>query len=419
MKPNTTGNLHKTSYQIFRHYLDVVYDKNKERPIIPLSLGYPLPGVFPLPIKALQKLSPLDKKGIEKRRPGYGWEMGSRSLRETIIEYENKRHSTHYDLSNICMSAGGSYALNRVLEYLFKHMESKKNELIVAVPTFYRMLGRVEEYAIVKNMLTRRINLYQPTISDISQYLSRNTRAIFFCNPSNPGYNYISKNNLRKLVRYLERKKVYLVIDEVGDNFFHTSFFRYPTEIQSPYVIRICSSSKAYQLAEYRLGYVIGERNFIGNKTKGFIKLIGDDMGNPPLAANDAWQYMLREEINWIDSDRETELNEYQKVTKANEKKLKNKCDIVVKYLRSSPYVSDIILPDSSFNLTFQFISKELTTDVNFFLQLLEKKCVSLVPCSSFGFEKKDKYMRLTFAIPDKQLEEGLKRIVSFLKEIN
>lgn len=414
-----TDNLHKKSYEIFRFYLDAVYKKNTSKPIIPLSLGYPLPGVFPLPSEALKRLSPIDEFGTEKHRPGYGWEAGSHSLRESIINYENQRHLTHYDLTNICMTAGGSYALNRVLEQIFLSRYDKKQEFIISCPTFYRMLQRSDEYAIVKNMLTQRKNLFQPTLENLIQIVSPNTKAVFICNPSNPGYNYINASDLYKIIDFLNDRKIYLIIDEVGDNFFHSGMFKYSKSIQSSNIIRICSSSKTFQLAEYRLGYVIGDKSFIGDKKQGFVKLIGDDIGNPPLAANEAWKYMLDQEIDWIKMDRGSPSTEYQIQTKANEEELKKKCKIVIEYLSKSAHVTDIIAPSSSFNLTFQFKSDLIKTDVDFFINLLKKKSVSLVPCSGFGFRKEEKYMRLTFAVPDSELIEGLKRIVSYLDCIN
>lgn len=312
-------NLHTNSYHSFRKYLDEVYYVHAKTPVIPLSLGYPISKVFPLPNQVLEKLNPFEKNGTEKIRPGYGWEAGSQPLRETILKFENTRHSTHYTLENICMTAGGSYGINRVMEHLFCQMKSDKNEVLIVAPTFYRMLNRFEEYAIVKNYFTQRINLFQPTVRDLEKLDLSRTRAIFICNPTNPGYNYVHKKNLQDLIEFLNKKKIYLIIDEVGDNFFHSVYFRYPKHIQSKYVIRICSSSKAYQLAEYRLGYIIADSHFIGTKTNGFVKLIGDDMGNPPLAANDAWQYILESETEWISEGRINSRNEYQKATKTNE----------------------------------------------------------------------------------------------------
>lgn len=416
--------LNTEAYEKFRLYLDTVYGVHINDPILPLSLGYPLSKLFPLPEEILWLLSPVEKNGEEKHRPGYGWEAGSQPLRETIVKYENTRHNTKYDLKNICMTAGGSYALNRVLEHIFFTLNSydKNNELIVVAPTFYRMVNKASDYAKIVNCMTSRENKYCVEVEDLEKLVNKRTKAIFICNPTNPGYNYHSDMSLMNLANFAEEHGIYLVIDEVGDNFFHHTFFRHNPNIQSSYVVRICSSSKAYQLAEYRLGYVMADPMFIGDKLKGFVKLIGDDMGNPPLAANEAWQAMLKYESLWIERsnrDREKTINDYEKVVSSNEISIQSKCDEVIQILQKSSYVTDIISPDASFNLTFQFASTTLKTDTEFFVNLLKKYYISLVPCSGFGLLPEDKYLRMTFAVSDLQLSEGLMKLSKFLKEIN
>ena len=416
--------LHIFAYEKFRLYLDTVYGVHINDSILPLSLGYPLSKLFPLPKEILWLLSPVDKKGEEKHRPGYGWEAGSQPLRETIIDYENTRHNTRYDLKNVCMTAGGSYALNRVLEHIFYKLNdsNKESELVIVAPTFYRMVNKASDYATIINCKTSRDNKYCVKVKDLSKLVNKRTKAIFICNPTNPGYNYHDNRDLTELIEFAEKHGIYLIIDEVGDNFFHHTFFRHYPNIQSSYVVRICSSSKAYQLAEYRLGYVMADQKFIGDKLEGFVKLIGDDMGNPPLAANEAWQAMLKYEALWIqrnNRDREKTINDYEKVVSDNEISIQSKCDKVIQTLQKSPYITDIIRPDASFNLTFQFTSTTLKTDTEFFTNLLKKYYISLVPCSGFGFLPEDKYLRMTFAVSDLQLSEGLIKLLKFLEEIN
>lgn len=412
--------MHSIAYETFRLYLDRVYLSHQNEPIIPLSLGYPLAKLFPLPKEILNLLSPLDADGKEKARPGYGWEAGSQPLREAAIRYENTRHHTHYDLSNICIVAGGSYALNRVFEHIFFQSGNNGKDLIIVAPTFYRMSARASNYAHIIDYITKRSDKFFPCINDLEKVVTKETKAIFICNPTNPGYNYLDQKELKKLVDFVEKRNIYLVIDEVGDNFFHDKLFCHDPKIQSSKVIRICSSSKAYQLAEYRLGYIIADQHFIGNKAQGFVKLIGDDMGNPPLAANEAWQTMLTLEANWIERNgRTTPATEYEAVIANNEKRIRQKCNTVIERLKSSQYITDILQPDSSFNLTFQIKVKNFTTDVEIFEALLNKYHVSIVPCSSFGLKPSECYFRLTFAIDDKDLNEGLERILTFVKESN
>lgn len=408
--------LHNDAYADFRAYLDGSYKGRDGEEVLGLSVGYPEPGEFPLPKVVLQEMA-AEVNGVEKPRPGYGWDAGSTPLRENLVKLENLLHGTNYVIGNICMVAGATYAFNRIVETLFLHDPGKK--LLVVAPTYYRMLYKTQYYAQVYNVVGKEENQFQITVDDILETLEEDTKAIFLANPTNPTYIYYDNEFFEKLIPELEKRKVYLIVDESGDAFHlgtgANRLRRYTPALDNEYVIRIVTASKKYLYAEYRIGYVLAGLPFMGNKQKGFIKDIGDDIGNAPLAINDALLKITEQEIALIEDPSLSADNEFYYRMNANNEKMSYLKDVAKNKLKSCKYITNIIEPDANFNITFKINLKCYERDVDFFQEFLEKEHISILPCSGLGIPTELMYFRLTYGIREDKLIQGLDKMIAFI----
>lgn len=414
-------NLHNDAYDDFCWYLDTTYATKGSEQVIGLSVGYPAAGVFPLPHCVLDKLMPY-KNGKEKPRPGYGWEAGSSSLRQSVIAFENLLHGTSYTKENICMVAGASYGLNRILEQIFGDKASTKNKLIVVAPTFYRMLGRADSYASVVSIVGKEENNFQITADEVLSSIDTGTKAIFILNPSNPTYLYYSDDFFEKIIPVLKEKGVYLIIDESGDAFFmgnhRERLKKFPSIIGLDNVIRIVTASKKYLFAEYRIGYVLAGKDFMGDKTNGFIKLIGDDIGNAPLAANEAWEQIVRHEIFYLKNEKCTDSNcDFEKVFNENNNQINELRLSTVNKLKKSKYVGNISVPNTNFNVCFNIVNSKYKTDKELYEALLLQTKVSILPCSGLGISAGKMYFRLTYGLNKVVLDDALNKFLKFIEQ--
>jgi aspartate/methionine/tyrosine aminotransferase len=340
--------IHIVSHDVFGECVDIVYKHKNLSTLFSLSGGYPSSGLYQLPSESISILNPISK-GKEKSRPGYSWEAsGSLVVRNALIEYENMTHSTNYALSNITIVAGASYGFSRVIEYLYRSEEysDKRDELLVIYPTFFRMVGRASDYAKIVNLKSSKENNFQITIAEIVNALTRKTKAVFILNPSNPTYLYYTAEFMGELVEVLSKKGIFLIIDESGDtNILNSEGKNYngiSKGIDAKNVIRILTASKKYMLAEYRIGYVLGDSSIIGDKSKGLVKMLGDDMCNPPLAADVLWLDLIEHEIREL----------------KNEKCPKIDCDYSVKFKE----ISSMIVSNRSYAINRLKPSCKITT---------------------------------------------------------
>lgn len=403
--------LHNEAYYNFRKYLDNTYKNG----VISLSTGYPEPGEFPLPKVILAEMA-AEINGIEKKRPGYGWDAGSMLLREYIVQFENMLHGTKYGVTNICMVAGATYAFNRIVETLF--MNDSKRKLMIVAPTYYRMLYKAQYYADVYSVIGQEENDFQITVDEIIENLDDNTKAIFIANPTNPTYKYYTNDFFELLIPKLKERKIYLIIDESGDAFNLgvgiNRLKRFPSVLDEEYVIRIVTASKKYLYAEYRIGYVLASSTFMGDKTGGFIKNIGDDIGNAPLAINDALIKIMQEEIDLL-NQRINDNDFWYQMNYNNQKMIALK-NIAKMNLKKCYAISSIIEPDSNFNITFKIDMDNYDTDMDLFIDLVNESKISILPCSGLGVDGKLKYFRLTYGINESNLINGLNTLISFIE---
>lgn len=412
-------NLHNEAYSDFRWYLDTTYTAKGSDLIIGLSVGYPSSGVFPLPNCVLDKLMPYEN-GKEKPRPGYGWEAGSGSLRQSVVTFENLLHGTKYTKENICMIAGASYGLNRILEQIFWERDMSKKLLIIA-PTFYRMLGRASSYATVVSIVGKEENNFQITPEEILSSIDEDTKAVFILNPSNPTYLYYSDEFFKEVVSALKEKGVYLIIDESGDAFYmgdqKKRLKKFPSIIGSDNVARIVTASKKYLFAEYRIGYVLAGKEFMGDKTNGFVKLIGDDISNAPLAANEAWEHIVRHEILYL-NDQECHDSDcdFEEVFSSNNEKANDLRLFAINKLRQSKHIGNMSIPNTNFNICFNVINSKYKTDRELYENLLKQTKVSIMPCSGLGIPAEKMYFRLTYGLPKEILSDAIDKFLNFIE---
>ncbi len=401
------------SFQIFRDYLDTVYAERKIHTIIPLSTGYQIGSVLSLPKDMLMQLLPM-KNGKEIERGGYGWNFDSTGLKDAIASYENtKIGSETYSIQNICLTLGGTYGLNRLIHLL----SSPEDEMLIVGPTFVRLFGQVKKKLEIKMIIGNADKGFVLSSKEILEHVTSNTKFIFICNPSNPLYTFMPALIIDHLINEVKKRKIYLILDEVGDAYRTQKFqnYSYSNHIKSDYVIRICSASKSFLLAEYRLGYTLSNSD-IATKLS---REISDDVSHINIGATEAWKYGLEQEqlrLKHQDDTMKKVNTQFIRTYKTNQKKLLECRNIAISALKRCKKVTKIIYPDACFSFLFKVETNRFQDDIALFKSLLLETGISLVPGSGFGLKKSDLFLRLTYAYPKRELKKTILKITKFLE---
>lgn len=336
----------------------------------------------------------------------YGPEIGDEEIRNKIAIIENKKFNTNYTKDNIAIVAGAWSGVELVLEELsgLKNGIAQSFKLAVIGPTHYQLFHRainilgIEVFAFDFNNPNHRST---PTNFEvIDELLKEKPNAIFISNPNNPNGQYFPHDLLKKLIMVAKKEKIYIIIDEL-QNFLDNTIagLNYGKWIESSFVIRIDSFSKKKGLAEYRNGWVIADKNVLGDRTRGVIGRLSGLMGNAPRAANTVISKILDYELVKINSG--VDYFDYL------DKKLLKLESYILQELYKIPEIK-ILQREGCFNMTIQVIGFE--SDIQF-SELLMEEGVLIIPCSGYGYDPKDVVMRITFAERLSKIKLGIKAL--------
>jgi len=381
---------------IFRDYTSTLSKYRQEnRGVLAISTGYPIENALTLSLDMLNALCPI-QAGKEINRFGYGWNFDGVAIKKSIINYENTKHKTQqYTVDDVALTMGGTHGLNQAVKTLTMK-GNKRGSFIAIAPTFFRLFGEVTSYADVTPVYGDSRENFIPSFNKICSAINNDTIAIFICNPSNPVYKFFPRDLLSKLILEAEKRDLYIIIDEVGDTYRYDlpEEYFYPPNITSSNVIRVCSASKLFLMAEYRVGYVIASPEIATKVSRN----VSDNVSHVNYSAFSALKIGLDFEAKRLmglgkNSDYST--NYYKNLS------LLNQCrTLTVNRLRSCNKVSGVISPDACFSLVFQVQTAVFKSDVELYKSLMKIAGVSIVPGSGFGIPTTEMWFRLTYAYP-------------------
>lgn len=174
-------------------------------------------------------------------------------LANNIKELENRVKSQILTNCEIIIGSGA----NGLLQNIIKIMFNKKGNLVTPFYTFDQAEFAVTSFGgKTKRVYTKK---YDIDINNIIKSVDKKTKMIYICNPNNPTGKFINSTKLINLARKLS---TLIVVDESGIEFTkEKSILEITKELPNNLLI-LRSFSKAYGLANFRIGYLACSKNF-------------------------------------------------------------------------------------------------------------------------------------------------------------
>jgi aspartate/methionine/tyrosine aminotransferase len=217
---------------------------------------------------------------------------------------------------------------------------------------------------------------------------------LLLCTPNNPDGNVFDKETLDRIHEIIEKKKSYLVIDEIYRiyNYFQNNYN--PMEVFYKYEKTIIANglSKSHAMTGLRIGFLLA-------KDKKLMDKMIIVQQNLSTCANSVGQFGS---IGFIDALPEVEkYKEYYK---------KNK-DLVLQII---PQLKSFE-PKGGFYYFFDLKIFNICDAQAFCIELLKNQGIALVPGGAYG-KGFDSWVRLSFSIDTAILEEALIKLKNYLK---
>ncbi len=328
----------------------------------------------------------------------YGPSEGKLSLRKTVAQYYEK-FNVQLEAEDIYVTTGASEA---ILFALFSCFDNN-DEVIIPEPFYANYLGFGHMANVnIKPITTHLENKFQlPEIESFEAIITKQTKAIFLCNPGNPTGQLYTKSALLKLKEIVIKHDLYLIVDEVYREFcYDDEFFSVlcMPELEK-HVVVLDSISKVFSSCGARVGYLVSKNQDL---LKVVIKFAQMRLC-PPMLGQVLAEACYEDRDNYIEKAR----IEYQ----SRRKKLFNRLSTMKEVRCYEPNAAFYNMAELPVDDIGKFC-KWLLTDFEY-----NKQTVMLAPGTGFYANKElgMKQARIAFVLDEEKLDSAMDCLESAL----
>ncbi len=312
-------------------------------------------------------------------------------LRDSIAARYFEKYNIEIDPEkNITITA---WAIEAISSFLLATL-FPEDEVILIDPTYasYRWCVLTARWKPISAPLDDNRDL---NIETIKKLITSKTKAIIFPNPNNPTGSIFSLDKIKKLLEISKEKNIYVVIDEVYDEFIYDNeifqsaiiFFK-----SYPNLVLVNSWSKTFGMTWWRIWYIIAEERL----NKEIIKVHDNLLTCAPVHSQ--WAAISTFEI-------------YDEWAKKIKKQLQERRDYTIKQLNQLKDFIDFQIPKAAYFVFPKF--KYTDNDYEECINILHKAKLALVPGSGFWNRWKG-HFRICFWRDFDDLKEWLERLKKY-----
>jgi len=330
---------------------------------------------------------------VEAGHTHYTSNYGMPELREAVAEHLARLYGVHYDprdeiIITVGVSEGLLLAAHAVLD--------PGDELITPDPYYVAYLPAcILTGGTMVTVPTQMEDGFRVHAEDIESRLTERTKALLIGYPANPTGTQMSREDLLPIAEMAARRDLIVISDEIYDRLSygveHTCFPSLPGMRER--TILLGGFSKAYAMTGWRVGYACAPADILEAMMKVHQYII--------MSAPTPGQYAALEAIRHGEHESQRMIADFDTRRRLTVQRL-----------------AEMGLPcPEPHGAFYAFPSVKGTglDDLEFCQRLLQEEEVAVIPGSSFG-ECGAGHVRICYAAPRQDLEEGLRRMARFVK---
>jgi len=346
-------------------------------------------GVHPLLLSELLIDNPEYIEAMLATEIDYTHANGSPELRENIAALYSACTS-----NNVLVTVGAIEANYNSIHTLLK----TGDEIAIMLPNYMQIWGVAKNLELkINTFRLNEDNGWQLNLDELKQAVTPKTKLIAICNPNNPTGYILRDEEMNAIVNAAERVGAWILTDEVysgaeriTDEETPSFYGRYDK------VIAVGSMSKAYGLPGLRLGWAVGPVDTVDKILRRHeYTTISTSIFSNKLAA-----LALSPKVR-------------PRIIQRTRDYVRKGFPLLQQWVDDQGDTFRLVPPQAA---AVAYLSYQL--DINsteFANRLIQEKSVLVVPGDHFGM---DKFVRISFGLPQDQLAEGLKRIQQLVSEI-
>lgn len=366
--------------------------RSKGMDIISFAAGEP---DFPTPKYILDAASrAVNLTEMHKYSPA----AGLVDLRDAIAIDSNKTTDSTIDGANTLVANGAKQAIFLALAAIIE----PGDEVLVPVPYWTTYPELIKFFGgIPIRVQSDGDSLNFPSLDDLRACITDKTKLLIWCSPSNPTGLVADSKLLREVLDWSMRRNIWLLSDEIYRRLYYCDDHIAPTlrsagGLSYEKLVVIDGVSKSYSMTGWRVGWIIGSKDFINQA----VKLQSHMTSN----VNNVAQHAAMAALSGPQTDAEIMLNAFS-----------DRRQLILDGLRGVPGI-EVTIPEGAFYV-FPKISKlcaacGFSSSQEFALCLLEKVGIATVPGEAFGVEG---FLRFSYALSDGHIKTGIERLKNFV----
>lgn len=346
------------------------------------------------------------KKALDIGFTKYTPAAGTVELKNAICKKFLKDNNLTYSPNQIVISTGAKSSLYHAICAIV----DEGDQVILPSPfwlTYPELIKLAGGECVYVN--TEKKNGYKMTAEQFKNAITAKTKCLILNSPNNPTGAVYSEQEIKDIAKIAEEKGIYVISDEIYEklvyaNEKHYSIAQYSEKMKELTII-INGMSKSYAMTGWRIGYLAAPAEIA--------KAISSMQSHTTSNACSISQYASVTALE--DSQGDKFISEMQKVFD------ERRC-LMIKMLTGVNGI-EIIEPKGAFyvfvNVSKLYGKKFEGQVINGSLSFADcalKKGVALIPGVAFG---NDDCIRLSYAISNEDIIEGLNRLIAFIKELN
>lgn len=354
---------------------------------------------FPTPEYVVEDVKKAASNPINHK---YSPAAGLEGLRSEISRTTKEYSKFEVDPSNIVVTNGGKQAILTA----FLSVLDPEDEVIIPSPfwTTYPESVKIAGGNPV-TLETTKENGFKFTVSDLEALKTNKTKLLIWCSPSNPTGVVYSKEEAEGIYNWAFENNIWIMSDELYEHLVYEgentpSPAIYDPELKNTIVVN--GVSKAYAMTGWRVGWIIANKEVIGLSKKIQSQATSNVSNLSQIAAESALSNGLEvtnEMKIAFNRRREFAIN---KINSIKDIGVENSVGAFYLFIDVRPYCDGSIDGINSSNDFCDF--------------LLEKYFIAFVPGEAFGAPG---FMRLSYALGDDELEDGLSRLEKAINDLN
>lgn len=370
--------------------------KQAGKPVISFGAGEP---DFPTPQHIVEAAIVAAKN---PKNHHYSPTSGLPQLREAIAHKTLRDSNYQINPTQILVTNGGKQAVHQA----FATLLNPQDEVLLPTPfwTSYPEIIRLANGVPVEIFANATEN-YKITTTKLEKALTPKTKILIFTSPSNPTGAVYSPEETREIGLWAAKNNLWVITDEIYEHLVYedtkfTSIATVTPELENKIII-LNGVAKTYAMTGWRVGWMAGPTDII----KAATNLQSHTTSHVCNIAQQAAIAAITGSLDIV-KDMRYAFNERRKKLTSELNKIPN---------TTTPTPKGAFYAYTDVSKILQKNTMSIKTSSELAKLILEKTNVAVVPGEAFG---PSGFLRLSYALNEKDLLEGAHRLQNFLNEI-